>query len=59
MAAAPGEILPKYPEPLHVFSPRAASLTVMIDDKKVLTASYNTRVLYFNVKLLISLFLLV
>ena len=35
IAAAPGEILPKYPEPLHVFNPRATQLSVMIDDKKV------------------------
>ncbi|KAG8181044.1 hypothetical protein JTE90_024790 [Oedothorax gibbosus] len=34
LAAAPGEILPRYPEPSHVFSPRACSLTVGIDDKK-------------------------
>lgn len=35
IAAAPGEILPKYPEPTHVFSKRCCSLTVMIDNKKV------------------------
>ena len=35
IAAAPGEILPKYPEPQHVFSPKGLSLSVMIDDKKV------------------------
>ncbi|XP_014281484.1 DNA (cytosine-5)-methyltransferase 1 [Halyomorpha halys] len=37
LAAAPGEILPKYPEPLHVFNPRATQLSVMIDDKKFLS----------------------
>jgi len=35
MAAAPGEVLPLYPEPTHCFSPRAIQLTVMVDDKKV------------------------
>ena len=35
LAAAPGEKLPFYPEPLHVFAPRAMQLTVMVDDKKV------------------------
>ena len=35
LAAAPGEKLPYYPEPLHVFAPRAMQLTVMVDDKKV------------------------
>ncbi|XP_014661569.1 PREDICTED: DNA (cytosine-5)-methyltransferase 1-like [Priapulus caudatus] len=34
LAAAPGEKLPFYPEPLHVFSPRACQLSVMVDDKK-------------------------
>ncbi|XP_065183686.1 DNA (cytosine-5)-methyltransferase 1-like [Sycon ciliatum] len=34
MAAAPGEKLPRYPEPTHVFSPRACQLSVMVDDKK-------------------------
>jgi len=34
IAAAPGEILPKYPEPLHVFAPKALSLSVMIDEKR-------------------------
>ncbi|XP_064649332.1 DNA (cytosine-5)-methyltransferase PliMCI-like isoform X1 [Lineus longissimus] len=37
LAAAPGEKLPFYPEPLHVFSPRAVQLTVMIDEKKYLS----------------------
>lgn len=37
MAAAPGEVLPLYPEPTHCFSPRAIQLTVMVDDKKVET----------------------
>lgn len=34
LAAAPGEKLPRYPEPLHVFAPRACSLSVVVDDKK-------------------------
>jgi len=34
LAAAPGEKLPYYPEPLHVFSPRAMQLSVVIDDRK-------------------------
>lgn len=34
LAAAPGEKLPLYPEPLHVFAPRACSLNVVVDDKK-------------------------
>lgn len=35
LAAAPGEILPKYPEPTHVFSKRACQLSVIVDNKKV------------------------
>ena len=35
LAAAPGLKLPSYPDPTHVFSPRACQLTVVIDDKKV------------------------
>ncbi|KAG7199233.1 hypothetical protein KM043_018102 [Ampulex compressa] len=34
LAAAPGEILPKYPEPTHVFSKRACQLSVIVDNKK-------------------------
>ena len=34
LAAAPGYKLPFYPEPLHTFSPRGMSLTVMVDDRK-------------------------
>ncbi|XP_061556979.1 DNA (cytosine-5)-methyltransferase 1 [Phycodurus eques] len=34
LAAAPGEKLPRYPEPLHVFAPRAVSLSVVVDEKK-------------------------
>ncbi|XP_031847018.1 DNA methyltransferase 1a isoform X2 [Nomia melanderi] len=33
-AAAPGQILPKYPEPTHVFSKRACQLSVLVNDKK-------------------------
>nr|XP_054770266.1 DNA (cytosine-5)-methyltransferase PliMCI-like [Lytechinus pictus] len=49
LAAAPGEKLPFYPEPLHVFAPRACSLSVVIGDKKIesnnqwcLSAPYRT-----------------
>lgn len=35
IAAAPGEILPQFPSPLHVFNPRACQLSVVVDDKKV------------------------
>ncbi|XP_014214363.1 DNA (cytosine-5)-methyltransferase 1 [Copidosoma floridanum] len=34
LAAAPGEVLPKLPNPLHVFSKSACNLSVVIDDKK-------------------------
>ena len=34
LAAAPGEKLPFYPEPTHVFSKRGMQLTVQVDDKK-------------------------
>uniref|UniRef100_A0A4W3HR48 DNA (cytosine-5)-methyltransferase 1 n=1 Tax=Callorhinchus milii TaxID=7868 RepID=A0A4W3HR48_CALMI len=34
LAAAPGEKLPLFPEPLHVFAPRACQLSVAVDDKK-------------------------
>uniref|UniRef100_A0A4W4H127 DNA (cytosine-5)-methyltransferase 1 n=1 Tax=Electrophorus electricus TaxID=8005 RepID=A0A4W4H127_ELEEL len=37
LAAAPGETLPRYPEPLHVFAPRACSLSVVVDDKRFVT----------------------
>ena len=35
LAAAPGEILPRYPEPRHVFSSHACQLSVSIDNKRV------------------------
>ena len=35
LAAAPGEKLPHFPDPTHVFSPRACQLTVVVDDTKV------------------------
>lgn len=35
LAAAPGQMLPKYPEPTHVFSKRACQLSVLVDNKKV------------------------
>jgi len=31
LAAAPGEVLPFYPEPMHTFSPKALQLSVTID----------------------------
>uniref|UniRef100_A0A672RMW2 DNA (cytosine-5)-methyltransferase n=1 Tax=Sinocyclocheilus grahami TaxID=75366 RepID=A0A672RMW2_SINGR len=34
LAAAPGEKLPRFPEPLHVFAPRACSLSVVVDEKR-------------------------
>jgi DNA (cytosine-5)-methyltransferase 1 len=34
MAAAPGEKLPHFPNPTHVFSPRACQLTIVINDTK-------------------------
>ncbi|CAI9739711.1 DNA (cytosine-5)-methyltransferase 1-like [Octopus vulgaris] len=34
LAAAPGEKLPFYPDPLHVFAPRGMQLSVVVDDKK-------------------------
>lgn len=35
LAAAPGEKLPFFPEPQHVFAPRAMQLSVQVDDKNV------------------------
>lgn len=35
MAAAPGEKLPNFPNPTHVFSPRACQLSVVVNDMKV------------------------
>ena len=35
LAAAPGEQLPVFPEPLHTFAPRAMQTSVMVDDRKV------------------------
>ncbi|XP_025419403.1 DNA (cytosine-5)-methyltransferase 1-like [Sipha flava] len=37
IAAAPGEELPLYPEPIHVFSKRSSSLNIQVDDKKFKT----------------------
>ena len=39
LAAAPGEVLPQFPEPTYCFSTRAGSLSVVIDDRKVHTHS--------------------
>ncbi|XP_033204996.2 DNA methyltransferase 1a isoform X1 [Bombus vancouverensis nearcticus] len=37
LAAAPGQILPQYPEPTHVFSKHACQLSVLVDNKKYST----------------------
>lgn len=37
MAAAPGEILPLYPEPKHVFNRKGSSLIVQVGDKRFRT----------------------
>lgn len=37
LAAAPGEKLPNYPEPVHVFSNRGASLNILLDEKNFST----------------------
>ncbi|XP_078046849.1 DNA methyltransferase 1a isoform X2 [Augochlora pura] len=34
LAAAPGQTLPNYPEPTHVFSKRACQLSVLVNNKK-------------------------
>ncbi|XP_044758419.1 DNA (cytosine-5)-methyltransferase 1-like isoform X2 [Coccinella septempunctata] len=34
MAAAPGYVLPKYPEPTHVFNKRGCHLSFVVDDNK-------------------------
>nr|CAD7207530.1 unnamed protein product [Timema douglasi] len=34
LAAAPGEVLPSFPQHTHVFNPRACQLTFMVDDNK-------------------------
>ncbi|KAL5240708.1 hypothetical protein ACI65C_008118 [Semiaphis heraclei] len=42
MAAAPGEKLPFYPEPINVFNRKSSSLTVQVGDKKFKTnCKYN------------------
>ncbi|RLU14961.1 hypothetical protein DMN91_012848, partial [Ooceraea biroi] len=42
LAAAPGEILPKYPEPMHVFNRRCCSLSVVVDNKKMRDKQYQS-----------------
>ena len=39
LAAAPGEKLPLFPEPTHVFSRRGCQLTVVVDDQKFISNS--------------------
>lgn len=48
LAAAPGEILPQFPEPTHCFSSRAGSLSVVIDDRKVQHTSVNLFVFLYS-----------
>jgi len=49
LAAAPGEILPKYPEPMHVFSKRCCSLSVVVDNKKVFPFYHLTNIYVHNI----------
>lgn len=35
LAAAPGETLPKYPEPMHVFNKRVCAVHIVVDNKRV------------------------
>ncbi|KAK0063574.1 DNA (cytosine-5)-methyltransferase 1 [Biomphalaria pfeifferi] len=42
LAAAPGEKLPMFPEPMHTFAPRAMQLSVMVDEKKFVSNIKNT-----------------
>ena len=37
MAAAPGQVLPRYPEPMHVFTKVSSSLNVAVDKKNFTT----------------------
>uniref|UniRef100_A0A2K5SBK4 DNA (cytosine-5)-methyltransferase 1 n=1 Tax=Cebus imitator TaxID=2715852 RepID=A0A2K5SBK4_CEBIM len=37
LAAAPGEKLPLFPEPLHVFAPQACPLSVVVGDKEIVS----------------------
>lgn len=37
LAAAPGEKLPHFPEPLHVFAPWTCQLSVVVDEKKYIS----------------------
>lgn len=34
LAAAPGETLPKYPEPMHVFNKRVCAVHIVVDNKR-------------------------
>jgi hypothetical protein len=49
LAAAPGEILPSYPEPLHVFNLKACLLSVVVDDKKV-TIAFVSKICISDIK---------
>jgi hypothetical protein len=46
LAAAPGEKLPFYPEPLHVFAPRAMALSVVVDERKVYIHVFSNWIIY-------------
>ena len=41
LAAAPGEVLPHYPEPQHVFAPQDCNLSVEMEGKR-----YNTNTMW-------------
>ncbi|KAB7504337.1 DNA (cytosine-5)-methyltransferase PliMCI [Armadillidium nasatum] len=43
LAAAPGEVLPFFPEPITTFSPRASQLSIAVDDNKKFKYSSNCR----------------
>ena len=49
MAAAPGQKLPLFPEPLHCFARRACQLTVVVDDTKVSCRDFVTYQLQFEI----------
>jgi hypothetical protein len=61
LAAAPGEILPKFPSPLHVFSNLFCQLHVDIDDIKVILYIYYIYISFFltkyNLKYVIVLYI--
>lgn len=40
MASAPGYVLPKYPEPLHVFNRRGTQLSFAVDGSRYYNGNY-------------------